>query len=75
MAVNPPQKLVPMAGNAGVYKSKLPVFQLLLRGFLAGAYIAIGAALATMCSTGVADSLGPGFKTMIAGRQNPQGVS
>ena len=74
MAFNPPQKLVPMAANAGVYKSKLPIFQLLLRGFMAGAYIAIGAALATMCSTGVADILGPGIKTMIAGAVFPVGL-
>ena len=74
MAFNPPQKLVLLAGNAGVYKSKLPVSQLLLRGFMAGAYIAMGAALAVMCSTGVTAILGPGIKTMIAGAVFPVGL-
>lgn len=54
MPFNPPAKITLMTSNAGVYKSKLSVFQLLLRGFAAGAYIATGAALATMYSTGVA---------------------
>lgn len=54
MPFNPPAKMILMASNAGVYKSKLLIFQLLLRGFAAGAYIAIGAALATMYSASVA---------------------
>jgi len=41
-----------MAGNIRVYKAKLPVFQLLLCGFMAGLYIAMGAALCTICGTG-----------------------
>lgn len=52
MPFNPPQRMTLMAGNIRVYKAKLPVFQLLLRGFMAGLYIAMGAALCTMCGTG-----------------------
>lgn len=74
MPFNPPQKMTLMAGTAGVYKSKLSIFQLLLRGFMAGAYIAIGGALCTMCATGVADVLGPGIKTMVAGAVFPVGL-
>jgi formate/nitrite transporter FocA (FNT family) len=51
MAFNPPAKMVALVGNAGVGKAKLSIFNLLLRGFMAGAYIAIGAALCTVCST------------------------
>ena len=59
-----------MAGNAGVYKAKLSVFQLLLRGFMAGAYIAIGAALCTVCGTGFAS----GAKSLVAGAVFPVGL-
>jgi formate/nitrite transporter FocA (FNT family) len=48
MAFNPPAKMVALVGNAGVGKAKLSIFNLLLRGFMAGAYIAIGAALCTV---------------------------
>jgi len=74
MPFNPPAKMTLMAGNAGVYKSKLPIFQLLLRGFLAGAYIAIGGALCTVCSTGVAATLGAGMSKLIAGAVFPVGL-
>jgi len=70
MPFNPPQKMTLMAGNTGVYKSKLPVFQLLLRGFMAGAYIAIGAALCTVCSTGFAG----GAKSLVSGAVFPVGL-
>lgn len=70
MPFNPPQKMTLMAGSAGVYKSKLPAFQLLLRGFMAGAYIAIGAGLCTVCSTGFA----AGAKSLVAGAVFPVGL-
>jgi formate/nitrite transporter len=59
-----------MAGNTGVYKSKLPVFQLLLRGFMAGAYIAIGAGLCTVCNTGFT----AGAKSLVGGAVFPVGL-
>jgi len=67
---NTPQKVCFAAGNAGVYKAGLPVFQLLLRGFMAGAYIAIGAGLATVCSAGFAG----GAKSLVAGVVFPVGL-
>lgn len=45
---NPPAVTVCLAGNVGRYKSSLPVGQLLLRGIMAGAYIAVGAGLCTV---------------------------
>ena len=74
MAFNAPPKMTALVRNAGVYKSKLAIFQLLIRGFMAGAYIAIGGALCTVCSTGVADSLGPGIAKLIGGAVFPVGL-
>ena len=70
MAFNPPQKMTLMAGKTGTYKANLPIFQLLLRGFMAGAYIAIGAALATVCGTGFAG----GAKSLVGGAVFPVGL-
>ncbi|MCD6486694.1 MAG: formate/nitrite transporter family protein [Syntrophobacterales bacterium] len=74
MAFNPPAKMVALVGNAGVGKAKLSVFNLLLRGFMAGAYIAIGGALCTVCVTGVAAHLGPGIAKLIGGAVFPVGL-
>ena len=70
MSFNPPQKIVLMAGNGGVYKSKLSAFQLLLRGFMAGAYIAIGGALCTVCATGFSS----GAAKLVGGAVFPVGL-
>jgi len=56
MAFHPPVAICAKAGDAGKYKVGLPTWNMLLRGFMAGAYIAMGGALATMCSTGIAAS-------------------
>ncbi|MDD4091994.1 MAG: formate/nitrite transporter family protein [Smithellaceae bacterium] len=74
MAFNPPAKMVALVGNAGVGKAKLSIFNLLLRGFMAGAYIAIGAALCTVCSTGAAPILGAGMAKLIGGAVFPVGL-
>ncbi|MEA2014845.1 MAG: formate/nitrite transporter family protein [Thermodesulfobacteriota bacterium] len=74
MAFNPPAKTVALVGNAGVGKAKLSIFNLLLRGFMAGAYIAIGGALCTVCVTGVAAHLGPGIAKLIGGSVFPVGL-
>ncbi|MBW2559817.1 MAG: formate/nitrite transporter family protein [Deltaproteobacteria bacterium] len=71
MAFNPPAKMVALVGNAGVGKAKLSIFNLLLRGFMAGAYIAIGGALCTICITGVAT---PGIAKLIGGAVFPVGL-
>lgn len=74
MGFNPPAKMTLLAANAGKYKAELPISQLLLRGFMAGAYIAVGGALATVCSTAVAGFLGPGIGKLIAGAVFPVGL-
>jgi formate/nitrite transporter len=56
MVFHPPVAIVAKAGDAGKYKAGLPWWNMILRGFMSGAYIAMGGALATVCSTGVAAS-------------------
>jgi formate/nitrite transporter len=56
MVFHPPVAIVAKAGDAGKYKTGLPAWNMLIRGFMSGAYIAMGGALATVCSTGVAYS-------------------
>jgi formate/nitrite transporter len=53
MVFHPPVAITAKAGDAGKYKVGLPAWNMLLRGFMSGAYIAMGAALATVCSTGI----------------------
>ena len=53
MAFNPPVAIVAKAGDAGKYKTGLPAWNMVLRGFFSGAFIAMGAGLATVCSTGI----------------------
>ena len=71
---NIPGATICIAGNTGKYKATLPIFQLLLRGFMSGAFIAVGAALATVCSTGAAPALGAGIAKLIAGAVFPVGL-
>lgn len=61
MVFHPPVAIVAKAGDAGKHKVGLPAWNMLLRGFMAGAYIAIGGALATVCATGVAGWAGAGM--------------
>lgn len=63
-----------LAGNSGKVKANLGVDQLLLRGFMAGAYIAVGAALCTVCSTQVSAYLGAGIGKFFAGAVFPVGL-
>ena len=46
----------------------------LVRSFMAGLFIAVGAALCTVCGTGLDKTLGPGFKALIAGAVFPVGL-
>jgi formate/nitrite transporter len=71
---NTPQQMVLLAGNTGKYKANLSVEQFLLRGFMAGVYIAVGAALCTVCSTQVATYLGAGMGKLVAGAVFPVGL-
>jgi formate/nitrite transporter len=54
MVFHPPVAIVAKAGDAGKYKVGLPWWNMVLRGFMSGAYIAMGGALATVCTTGIA---------------------
>jgi formate/nitrite transporter len=56
MVFHPPVAIVAKAGDAGKYKVGLPAWNMIVRGFMSGAYIAMGGALATVCSTGIAYS-------------------
>ena len=82
MVFHPPVSVVAKAGDAGKYKVGLPAWNLLLRGFMAGAYIAMGGALATVCSTGIMASdvanrygaASAGFAQLILGSVFPVGL-
>ena len=71
---NKPVEIVQAAGDTGCYKGKLAVDSLIVRGFMAGLFIAVGGALATICSTGVDTTIGPGFKSLISGAVFPVGL-
>lgn len=74
MVFHPPVTIVAKTGDAGKYKVSLPAWNMLLRGFMAGAYIAIGGALATVCSTGVSATLGAGIAKLVLGSVFPVGL-
>jgi formate/nitrite transporter len=74
MVFHPPVAIVAKAGDAGKYKVGLSPVNMLIRGFMAGAYIAIGGALATTCFTGVAATLGAGMAKLILGAVFPVGL-
>ena len=74
MVFHPPVAIVAKAGDAGKYKVGLPAWNMLIRGFMAGAYIAIGGALATVCATGVAAWAGAGMAKLILGAVFPVGL-
>jgi len=82
MVFHPPVAIVAKAGDAGKYKVGLPIWNMLLRGFMAGAYIAMGGALATVCSTGVMatdatlryGTASAGFAQLILGATFPVGL-
>ncbi|NLD57320.1 MAG: formate/nitrite transporter family protein, partial [Methanomicrobiales archaeon] len=82
MVFHPPVAITAKAGDAGKYKVGLPAWNMILRGFMSGAYIAMGAALATVCSTGIMASdaamrygaASPGFAQLILGAVFPVGL-
>jgi formate/nitrite transporter len=68
---NKPVEIVQLAGDAGKYKANLTPGNYLVRAFMAGLFIAVGGALATVCSTGTTV---PGIKSLIAGTVFPVGL-
>ena len=69
-----PAQIVALAGDVGSYKAGLRIPDFLVRGFMGGMFIAMGATFAIVCSTGVEGPLGPGLKAMIAGAVFPVGL-
>lgn len=82
MVFHPPVAIVAKAGDAGKYKVGLPAWNMLLRGVLSGAFIAMGAALATVCSTGIQatdvamrfGAASPGISQLVLGAVFPVGL-
>src|SRR5512138_334406 len=70
---NKPVECVQTCCTAGTYKANLTLPHWLTRGFMAGLYIAVGGALATVCSTGL-EKVAPGFKSLISGSVFPVGL-
>ena len=69
-----PAQVCVKIGTAGKGKCNLPAFNMLVRAFLAGVYIAMGAALATVGSTGVAAVWGAGLGQFVTGALFPVGL-
>jgi formate/nitrite transporter len=82
MVFHPPVAIVAKAGDAGKYKTGLPAWNMVMRGFMAGAYIAMGSALATVCTTGIQatdaavryGAQSAGFSQLILGAVFPVGL-
>jgi formate transporter len=82
MVFHPPVAIVAKAGDAGKYKTGLPAWNMVVRGFMSGAYIAMGGALATVCSTGIMatdaalryGTASAGFSQLILGAVFPVGL-
>ncbi|HOX42040.1 MAG TPA: formate/nitrite transporter family protein [Myxococcota bacterium] len=71
---NKPVEIVQNCCTAGTYKGGLSVPNWLMRSFMAGMYIAVGGALATVCGTGLDTGVAPGMKSLIAGAVFPVGL-
>jgi len=82
MVFHPPVAIVAKAGDAGKYKVGLPAWNMIMRGFMSGAYIAMGGGLATVCSTGILatdtalryGTASAGFSQLILGSVFPVGL-
>ncbi|ABR54517.1 formate/nitrite transporter [Methanococcus vannielii SB] len=72
--INPPDKMVEIAGNVGQVKGSLSPSQLLVRGIMGGAYIAMGGGLATIVGTGIGEAMGLGFGKFMAAAVFPVGL-
>ena len=74
MVFNPPVQIVAKCAAAGTYKCGLTTQEMLIRGFMSGAYIAMGAALATTVMTGTEAFLGAGMAKFVLGATFPVGL-
>ena len=69
-----PAQVCVKIGTAGKSKTSLPELNMLVRAFLAGAYVAMGATLATVSSTDAAAYFGSGISQLIVGAVFPVGL-
>jgi formate/nitrite transporter len=74
MVFNPPVQIVAKCAAAGTYKCGLTTQEMLIRGFMSGAYIAMGAALATVTFTGAEAAFGAGIARFVLGATFPVGL-
>ena len=74
MSFHQPAAILKIGLDSGVYKARLPAWNLILRGAMSGAYIGMGAALMIAVTTGIELTLGPGFTRFIGGMVFPLGV-
>jgi formate/nitrite transporter len=82
MVFHPPVAIVAKAGDSGKYKVGLPAWNMIMRGFMSGAYIAMGGGLATVCSTGIQatdvalryGTASAGFAQLVLGAVFPVGL-
>ena len=74
MSYHTPYEIIASGADSGRYRISLPAWNILLRGWMAGVYIGMGAALMIIVSTGVTATLGLGMTRLIMGLVFPLGV-
>ncbi|WP_373839710.1 formate/nitrite transporter family protein [Methanospirillum sp.] len=74
MTYHTPSEIIVKGIESGKYRMSLPGWNILIRGWMAGAYIAMGASLMIIVSTGVASALGAGIAQLLSGFVFPLGL-
>lgn len=74
MGFHQPFQIIANCAISGGYKVVLPKWNMLIRGFMAGAYIAMGSALATTVFCGTTETLGIGMARLALGAVFPVGL-
>lgn len=74
MSYQTPYEIIAKGAESGKYRMSLSGWNILLRGGMAGSYIAMGASLVIIVSTGVAPALGAGIAQLLSGLVFPLGL-
>ena len=74
MSYHTPYEIIAKGAESGKYRMSLEGWNILLRGGMAGAYIAMGASLMMIVSTGVVPALGTGIAQLLSGFVFPLGL-
>lgn len=74
MKVNSPEKIVKLLTDAGIKKDKKSTINLLILGFLAGAFIAFGGLVAIKIASGLSDEIWGSISTLIFASLFPIGL-